>query len=346
MKRATQSDVAKFVGISRSTVQRALNNSGPVEEVIKKKILAAAEKLGYKVNPAAKILAQKKAIKIFAFIVEPKSFKINDEFKWGFAKALQEYEFYDIDLKILENTSDSADAQKLLINQILENSEIIDGIILHPIFADILTDEFNIIKARNIPIISLDSDVGVNNRTLFIGENYYQGGRIIGDFISKIFTKYSKAVAIVPEKEYEIYRNRFKGFSDIISTQKYISLVKTIEVDRITSLYDNVYNTLKEINDIDIIYTTLRLEAIADVLTDLNKENIFLCGFDFNENISNYVKSDVVNLTLYQRPKLQGYLAAKRLINLIVSNEKTNEDYIVGFDIVTKENLNISSLLI
>ncbi|HJO94530.1 MAG TPA: LacI family DNA-binding transcriptional regulator [Victivallales bacterium] len=346
MKRATQNDVAKFVGISRSTVQRALNNSGPVEEAIKNKILAAAEELGYKVNPAAKILAQKKAIKIFAFIVEPKTFKINAEFKWGFDKALQEYEFYDIELKVFENPSDSAKAQKLQINKILESSEVIDGIILHPIFADILSDEFHKIMDRDIPLISLDSDVGEKNRTMFIGENYYQGGRIIGDIITKIFTKNSKAIAIVPEKGFEIYQNRLRGFNDVISANKHIELTSVIEVDRIFNTYDNVYNILKEINDIDIIYSTLRLEAIADALINLNKSNIFLCGFDFSEGISNYLKTDVVNLTLYQRPKLQGYLAAKRLINLIVSNEKAYEDYFVGFDIVTKENLDISSLLI
>ncbi len=342
MKRITQNDVAKKVGISRSTVQRALNNSGPVDEEIYKKIIEAARKLGYKVNLAAKQLAQKKPLKLHAFIIKPQNYHIHKQFKTGFKKAISE-KGYDISLSITETPSDNALEQKNIIMQVLMKNHDLDGIILHPIHQKILGNELKRLKELNIPLISLDSDIGRNNRLAFVGENYFKGGRILGDLLTKILPKKTNIVTIFPDNDFEIFRNRLKGFSDIVEKNEEFYITHPVKVNSISNVYQSTINLLKETHNIGAIFTTVNIEAVAQALIHAGRTDIFLCGFDLNTPIAELLKRDIINLVLFQRPKLQGYIAMKTLIDHLISNETTVKDVVVGYDIVTKENLDIKT---
>lgn len=59
-KAVTSSDVAKRAGVSRSTVSRALNDLDCVNEETRKKILEAADELGYQINMLGRSLNQQK----------------------------------------------------------------------------------------------------------------------------------------------------------------------------------------------------------------------------------------------------------------------------------------------
>ncbi|WP_209122870.1 LacI family DNA-binding transcriptional regulator [Alkalihalobacillus sp. BA299] len=60
----TIKDIAKYAGVSYSTVSKALRNSPLVKEPTKKKIIKIAEELGYQPNVVARSLVQKKSYTI------------------------------------------------------------------------------------------------------------------------------------------------------------------------------------------------------------------------------------------------------------------------------------------
>ena len=55
----TIKDIAKHVGVSYSTVSKALNDSPLVKEATKSKILKKAKELGYEPNYAAQVIVSK-----------------------------------------------------------------------------------------------------------------------------------------------------------------------------------------------------------------------------------------------------------------------------------------------
>lgn len=50
-------DVARLAGVSQKTVSRVLNNEQYVSAEVRRRVLAAAEELGYRLNNAARALA-------------------------------------------------------------------------------------------------------------------------------------------------------------------------------------------------------------------------------------------------------------------------------------------------
>ncbi|MGC4938415.1 LacI family DNA-binding transcriptional regulator [Kribbella sp. DT2] len=53
----TLEDVAKVAGVSRATVSRVVNGQASVDAALKRKVLAAVDKIGYRPNSAARVLA-------------------------------------------------------------------------------------------------------------------------------------------------------------------------------------------------------------------------------------------------------------------------------------------------
>lgn len=58
---ATIGQVAKKAGVSKATVSRVINNSKPVSDDARSRVMKAIEELNFKPNPAARTLISKKS---------------------------------------------------------------------------------------------------------------------------------------------------------------------------------------------------------------------------------------------------------------------------------------------
>ena len=95
----TIKDVAKKAGVSISTVSRVINNSKPVTDEIKKKVLDVIEETGYVPNPLARSLVTKKSQLIGVVVPE-----VSDSFVNEILNGIEEIaRMYNYDI-LLSNT--------------------------------------------------------------------------------------------------------------------------------------------------------------------------------------------------------------------------------------------------
>jgi LacI family repressor for deo operon, udp, cdd, tsx, nupC, and nupG len=120
---ATILDVARKVGVSKSTVSRVLTNSGRVDFETKQRVLAAIKELGYQPSRAAQTLRNKKT-KLIAVLVP----RISNHF---FARLIQgmEYEAVKHGYQIMLCNTENDAEKELQYLKMLENYQV-DGIVL------------------------------------------------------------------------------------------------------------------------------------------------------------------------------------------------------------------------
>lgn len=150
LKRAvTASDVAEYVGVSRSAVSRAFTEGASIQAEKRERILAAAKKLGYQPNFFARTLstpAEKKRSNLVAILVS------------DFSNPYQSYLF-----EVLSNTLQKHGKQPMLVNvkhEIDLNQAIlrlsgyqVDGVIA--VAGSLPVEEFEQCLRLSLPLVTL-----------------------------------------------------------------------------------------------------------------------------------------------------------------------------------------------
>jgi len=146
MSHVTLKDIGKEVGVSATTVSRALNNKPDISYQVKQKIKKVAERLGYSPNALARSLKAKKTSSIGVLIAD-----IADPFFAPIVKGIENTARqmgYSI---ILCDTGEEYEQEKLALQMMLEKR--VDGLLITPSqteYGDILE-----LKRKKVPFVLL-----------------------------------------------------------------------------------------------------------------------------------------------------------------------------------------------
>lgn len=149
-KNLTISDVADALGVSKTTVSRAISGKGRIGEATRQKVLAYIEENDYKPNVIAKGLAQSKTFNLCVVLPEDSNLADLPFFHQviiGIQEAASRSE-YDI-LLCIGKEADRASLERILLNR------KVDGVILlrtyiKDIYVELLSD-------RQIPFVTVGS---------------------------------------------------------------------------------------------------------------------------------------------------------------------------------------------
>lgn len=146
MSHVTLKDIGKEVGVSATTVSRALNNKPDISYQVKQKIKEVAERLGYSPNALARSLKAKKTSSIGVLIAD-----IADPFFAPIVKGIENTARqmgYSI---ILCDTGEEYEQEKLALQMMLEKR--VDGLLITPCqteYGDILE-----LERKKVPFVLL-----------------------------------------------------------------------------------------------------------------------------------------------------------------------------------------------
>ncbi|MDR2976339.1 MAG: LacI family transcriptional regulator [Streptococcaceae bacterium] len=205
----TIDDVAKYAGVNKSTVSRALHGSYSISESTRKRIEQAVDELGYVGNLAAKMLASRRVNSI-GVVFPPIADKANQPF---FMKILTV-----INAKATANNVTVAIAtghsSRELKSQVrlMHLERRVDGFILLSADEEDLVRDY--LQEEKVPFVVLGTPGKQSQPLNSVDNDNYQLGADAANYL--IRRGHKKMVFFVDEIRGEFSRERLRGFLDVV----------------------------------------------------------------------------------------------------------------------------------
>lgn len=330
-KAATIKDIAKAIGVSISTVSRALQDKPEISEETKKVVREMAKKMQYRPNSMAVALKTQKTYSIGVVVPQ-----IVSAFYASVAKGIEQVA-NDLGYQVFVSSSNE-DKEKEKKNVFGFLDHRVDGMIVSLSKA---TDSFNHIhhiENNNVPLVLFDRTSKEINVPKVVANDADAAYMVV----SHLFNKGAKRIALVTGPEHMLIgRNRYRGYKAALINNN-IDVDNDIVIRCNLTVEDAKKATEKLLslpNPPDAIFGINDEVAIGALFAIKEKglkipEEVMVVGFS-NSNRSRYMEPSLT--TMDQNPEKIGSLAAKLLFEQI--NGKS------GFG-ATKEIIVPSTLII
>lgn len=210
----TLNEIARAAGVSRGTVDRALNNRGRIQPQVAERIRHIAEEMGYRPNVNARALAMIAHRQKFGVILQFIETPFMQEVLRGIMTATEEFLQYGIEVEILRIKG--MDSNQAVTHMKRLREENVSAIILVGNNDSALRREIDTCKKANIDIITVNSDVPNSHRRFFIGQNAYGSGQTAASVMADLLGG-KGSVLVYYGLDSTIHSERIRGFRDIIS---------------------------------------------------------------------------------------------------------------------------------
>lgn len=336
----TMKKIAELCGVSRGTVDRALNGRGRVNAETAANILNVAKQLGYEPNPAGKALAARKKRPVIGVVVSSEGNTFFDEVLHGMQVAAQEYAIYGLQVKYFTMKGYDSAQQLKILNDIQED---IHALIINPINEPSIADKINEMVEAGIFVVTVNNDIDGTGRHCYVGSDYYNGGITACALLEALTGKSAKLALILGNHNILGHRLRLDGFKHRMERIPEFDLVETIENNDDDILAYETTKTLlqnhPEINAISILAAGVYGVCRAIMQLPVEKRPLVI-AFDTVPTTVEMMRFGIIKATIYQHPYRQGHSAVNRAFEFLVKGRTPDKDsYILKNEIKLYENL-------
>lgn len=202
MKHATITDIAKTLGISTSTVSRALSDHRDIKTSTKNRVKKLAKELNYKPNLIAQSLKSNKTNIIGVIVPE-----IKHDFFASSISGIEEVAYDSGYTIIVCQSNESFEREVLNTNALIRQR--VDGIAASISQCTTNGDHFNAVIERGIPLVFFDRDIkGVNTSKILIDDEK-SAFMAVAHLIEK---GYRKIAHFAGPKGLSVSNNRLNGY--------------------------------------------------------------------------------------------------------------------------------------
>lgn len=332
-KPITIKDVAKQAGVSISTVSRVINDSKPVTNEVKQRVLDVIKETGYVPNPLARSLVTKRSQLLGVIVPE-----VTDTFSAEVLNGIEEIsKMYNYDI-LLSNTYSE---KELVINSInLLRAKQVEGIVM--ICWDIDEEIIELLDNSGIPNVHISKtsrDYDIFN----VSTQNYPATRDMTQFL---IDKGHRDIALMVTNYHiaGLAVERLNGYKDALEKNN-IKYNEDLLLKSSGTTYEDGYLSAKELltngSKPDAIFATSDEAAIGAI------NACFDLGFKVPEDISVAGFNDVKLAKLY-RPKLttvyqplfdMGAVAIRMIIKMISGQEIGEKKVELPYKIIDRESV-------
>ena len=198
---------------------------------------------------------------------------------------------------------------------------------------------------NGIKVITVDSDVNVNGKELFIGtDNIEAGKKAAKQVVDLCKEQKSINIGIVNYgANTENGKERLKGFSDYIDEIDNAKIVDTVNIEsNKESATAGAEELLKNHEQINVLigfneWSTL---GVAYAIKELNlNDKVFGIGFDSNVNCVNMLESGEIDTLIVQNPFSMGYTSVSKASEILSGKKPQTNTIETDTYVVTRKNM-------
>jgi len=328
----TIKDIAKILGISKSTVSRALSEHSDVNQATRKRILELAEKLNYQPNAIALNLKQQRTNTIGVIIPET----VNRFFAKaiGGIQRVANLKGYNV---VICQSDESYLTERSNLRSLVASH--VDGVLISVSSETDRTDHFDTLLQKKIPVVFFDRICEELLTSQVFTDNY----EISFAGTEHLLEQGCKHIAIVtgPQNLHNS-RNRLKGYMDALTKHR-------IPVDERYIVHshfrggniEEYTNTLIALPQRPDAIFAINDYAAIEMMHYLKKqgfrvpEDIAMLGFN-NENIGRFVEPSLstIDLNAYD----MGTASAEILLNQIKNSGYPIQKQLVKSKLIVRES--------
>lgn len=334
----TIKEIADLAGVSRGTVDRVLNNRGAVSPQTADKVLEIVRALNYRPNKAGIALAaQKKKYKIGVILFSEHN-PFFDEVMEGVREKAAELQDYGI-TTITRRVEFDAEAQLLAIDQLLE--EGIHGLMLAPYNHMRIREKIDRLMEQQIPVVTVNTDIGGSRRMAYVGSDYFQGGCIAAGLLA-LMTEGEVGLGIVTGSSNVLcHTERIRGLQHTLSASyPQIRVVQILENhDDEFESYTLTRRLLLEHPDINALFFSAAGVHGGCRAAEESGRRLKIITFDEVPTTLEMLKKGVISATISQQPYRQGARSLDLLFEYLTSGTAPQKEaYFVEHSIKIREN--------
>lgn len=343
-KKYTIKDIAKLAGVSAGTVDRVMHNRGEVSEASRQKVQKVLDEINYQPNMFAIGLAAKKRYTVSCLIP---IYIINDYWSSvaeGVEKAAAEVKAFNVSTRFyLYNHSSK---ESYLQQQAKLLSENPDAVLMAPNFRNETLHFVAQLEEKQVPFVFIDVNMEQTQALQYIGQDSYQSGYIAAKILMREYTPEKELILFLSNyredpSEFQMQR-RLEGFMRYLHEQGVKPVVHEVIIDRndqqlTVQRLDAFFKQHTE-SYLGIVFNS-RVYQVGTYLQSHRVKMSALLGYDLLPQNMGLLKSGIVNFLIGQRPRLQGYLGVKTLVDKVVFKKEVPSVKYMPIDILLKDNI-------
>jgi LacI family transcriptional regulator len=343
-RKATSTVLAEMLGVSRSTVSRALNGYPYVDENLRKKIVAMASELNYLPNQAARSLAKKVPTPIGVILYtkpggEGEFCEYVNEVVRGIRFASRRYSDYGLDVEIVMTDISKPEEQLQAIDRLVGKE--VRGIVLAPSHPDLAAPMIDKLTARGVQVLLIDTDIPQSSRICFIGSDYQRTGRISAELAGLALGGKGRVAMIAFDECGTMIPEKLSGFRQEMYNYPQIEILGPFKFSRIGKhVYEDTLELITQYKPDAIFMTYGQLADVARAVEDSGETGkIAIIGYDTSSQVLDLLKRRVITAVINQDPVQQGALCIQVLYDYLLLNVRPLSSVIhARLDIVTSQN--------
>jgi LacI family transcriptional regulator len=320
MKRPGVHKIAELAKVSIGTVDRALHGRPGISEATRKRVLRIAKKLAYTPHPAARILSVGTATLRIGVCIPEEIHFFYDQMRAGIFDEARRADGLGVEI-IYHPVPNLGEGEREHVAELLARD--VRAVIVTPGNPRSATPIINRAEKQGVRVICITTDAPQSRRSSTVCVDPELNGRLAAELMAKFVPAESEAAVITGMLTTEEHRLKAEGFR--AGFEQDCPKGKIAEVVEAHESPDESYRKTCELlvrhPGISGIYvSTVNCLPVCQVLNDYKRAGkVQLITTDLFPEMVPHLQRGTIRASIYQDPYLQGQLAVRMLVDLLLN---------------------------